>query len=117
MATVAAIGSTRHAIGLTLDPHAVGQIGQLLTCRPRIFRQPSAFTPTASTAWTFTVRPTSRTFGTSTSAARNVSGPATLSSLMSRHPCVPGEDVAGLGESGDSSAEHKLLVDDQRGGG
>src|SRR5262249_35678200 len=39
-------------------------------------RYPSAFTAVASSAWTFTVRPASRTFSSSASAARNVYGPA-----------------------------------------
>ena len=43
-----------------------------VTCRPRISRCPSAFTPVASRAWTFTTRPPSRTFSTRASAATNV---------------------------------------------
>jgi len=43
-----------------------------VTCRPRISRCPSAFTPVASSACTFTTRPPSRTFSTGASAATNV---------------------------------------------
>ena len=43
-----------------------------LTCRPRISRKPSALTPVATRACTFTVRPASRTLRTSASAATKV---------------------------------------------
>ena len=43
-----------------------------VTCSPRISRCPSALTPVATSACTFTTRPPSRTFSTSASAATNV---------------------------------------------
>ena len=59
-------GRGRSGPGATgVSPRCFGAV----TCRPRISRCPSRFTPAASSAWTLTTRPPSRTFSTSASAA------------------------------------------------